>query len=377
MGSAQNCHTDEVTNLRQRYRDYLGRLEGAGSPRDTIKQGLQVPSPMDKLRNDLALRAELRPSQTNYLLLGNIGTGKTLQLMLIEEHLKESQDIQALYLDANLEQEISLTESVAHMLIQKNPSLEQMVWTAPTGASFIRVGKTDMALSNPEALLEMVKFLKSRGISPVLLIDGLDRMTAAQFDMVATPKLQRLRDAGLGTIVIGPPRIQYDDPTGLKGRFERVFIQPVLDPNDPAQADFLSRVLRQRASPELLPEEAAMRCVLWSGGLMRDLLLLAQLAGEEAYVHGAAVIEDIHVTSAAHHLGERMAHALTPTMREKIYQIEESISKPDQGYTAVAATMWADLLSENFLLSYRDRQSMPYAFHPCLRLHVGLKAAAQ
>lgn len=67
---------------------------------------------------------------------------------------------------------------------------------------------------------------------------------------------------------------------------------------------FLEEVLRYR-SAGALGASVIERLVVASGGILRDLLLMARLAVEEAYVGGGDVVTESHVSDATHRMGCR------------------------------------------------------------------------
>jgi hypothetical protein len=89
----------------QRFRKLMAAFEGTSNPQHAIKRGYYVDFPNNTMAG-IARRVELRPSSV-HLLLGGIGSGKTTQLLLAQEHLNQLEGFNAIYVDVSLHTDIS------------------------------------------------------------------------------------------------------------------------------------------------------------------------------------------------------------------------------------------------------------------------------
>jgi hypothetical protein len=89
----------------QRFRKLMAAFEGTSNPQQAIERGYYVDLPNNPVKG-IARRVELRPSSV-HLLLGGIGSGKTTQLLLAQEHLNQLEGFNAIYVDVSLHTDIS------------------------------------------------------------------------------------------------------------------------------------------------------------------------------------------------------------------------------------------------------------------------------
>jgi hypothetical protein len=89
-----------VTERLQRFRTYMERLDAAAEPRSAIVRGLYVPPSARSVAEEITGRLELRPASA-HLIVGGIGSGKTTQLLVAEERLRQLPDMRVAYLDVS------------------------------------------------------------------------------------------------------------------------------------------------------------------------------------------------------------------------------------------------------------------------------------
>ena len=94
-------HPGGVSNRREVWRDFMGRFEPSGDPRDAVERGFYVPRPGRTLAEQLAARFELKPA-ASHLLMGGVGSGKTTQLLVARDRLEATGDVNAVYVDVSL-----------------------------------------------------------------------------------------------------------------------------------------------------------------------------------------------------------------------------------------------------------------------------------
>jgi hypothetical protein len=156
------------------------------------------------------------------------------------------------------------------------------------------------------------KRVRERHPHQVLLIDSLDRMSELDgFADLIEDAVVRLRSLGIGVILVGPLTALYGIRRTSLDRFDRTWHLPTVDAENDAEGHaFLLQVLHARDANHLLTAAAAERLAALSGGVLRDLVALAQAAGEEAYVDGAERVEVEHVETAAEVFGRKQLVAI-------------------------------------------------------------------
>ena len=87
------------------FRRLMSAFEGTSNPQRAVERGFYVNLPNNPV-GELARRIEVSPWSTR-MLLGGIGSGKTTQLLLIQNALNELEDIKAIYVDVSLVTDIS------------------------------------------------------------------------------------------------------------------------------------------------------------------------------------------------------------------------------------------------------------------------------
>lgn len=360
----------------------MGRFEPAANPRDAIERGFYVPRPGRSLGAELAARFEVKPS-ASHLLVGGVGSGKTTQLLVARDGLGSLGDVCAVYIDVSLARDpksiwwgellavvgVALAAqlgSFAKSRLQGDVDFLELI-TEPDGEEW-RDGTDDAVLTAIRAVLSE---LAKRTPHVVVLIDSLDRMTDLdRFQMIATEAVPRLRSLGIGVILIGPLTAIYGLGGTIADRFDRFHHLPAVDvQNDAEGRDFLLHVLRARDQSGLLSEEAARDLASFSGGVLRDLIALAQLAGEEAYVDGADRVERRHVEAAADIFGRKQMAALDSTQVQSLQSVRKNGTFVQMSERDLA------LLSTRRVLEY-PHGNPRFAVHPTMESLLAQVAAA-
>src|SRR5271166_3054927 len=91
---------------RERFREYMRKLNPTAPARTTIESGLVVEDLHGSLFRTLAARADLDPG-SQQLLVGGIGSGKTTELLLAEKWLEEQGQTLSVYIDISSETDLS------------------------------------------------------------------------------------------------------------------------------------------------------------------------------------------------------------------------------------------------------------------------------
>lgn len=95
-----HSHTPRVANRRDRFREYMSRLEAAANPRLALERGFYVSRAGRGIAEQIAGRLELRPA-SKHLIVGGVGAGKSTQLLVAKDRLCALGDTSAIYIDVS------------------------------------------------------------------------------------------------------------------------------------------------------------------------------------------------------------------------------------------------------------------------------------
>jgi hypothetical protein len=199
----------------------------------------------------------------------------------------------------------------------------------------------------------------------VVAFDALDRLSNMdKFRSVVTEDVRGLQAAGVGVVVVGPSRVVYGANRPLVDIFDRLHVQPALDvEKDSTTVSFLDSILAKRADETVLSNKDRAALVMWSGGILRDLLALAQNAVEEAFIAGKDEVSHDNVAQAADRFGRSMMVGLRPGELATLQQLQRR--------NAFVPTDDDDLalLESRRVLEYRGVTTR-YAVHPTIAPHL-------
>jgi hypothetical protein len=294
----------------------MGRFEPSADPSDAVKRGFYVPRPGRSVAEQLAARFEIKPS-ASHLLVGGVGSGKTTQLLVARDRLEAAGGVSAAYIDVSRYADPATFYST-DLLAIVGLELGKRLTDAEKSSLQSELQSFTLFLSideDPDGAAEgLTKNIKTimetqsgRYTDHVLLIDAFDRMSELKrFTRVVDGAIRRLRTLGLGVILVGPLTALYGIDRVVLDQFDRVWHLPSVDVQDDTEGrDFLRHVLRARDTKNLISEAAAESLIRLSGGVLRDLMTLTQVSGEEAYVDGADQVETRHVDVAADAFGRK------------------------------------------------------------------------
>jgi hypothetical protein len=296
----------------------MGRFEPSADPRDAVERGFYVPRPGRSIAEQLAARFEVKPS-ASHLLVGGVGSGKTTQLLVARRKLEAALDVCTIYVDVSRSVDPATIEGAALLAIVGRELISNLS-TAHQEAFENALKRFNLYISNGHIgvyadpfnilvrdIIRIREALIKRFPHCVLLVDALDRMSDLEnFSRIVESAVTTLRSLGLGIVLIGPLTALYGIERIILDRFDRVWHLPSVDVQDDEQGrDFLRRVLRARDTENLVSDTAAEKLIRLSGGVLRDLMTLAQISGEEAYVDGAERVEPQHVDIAADAFGRK------------------------------------------------------------------------
>jgi hypothetical protein len=218
--------------------------------------------------------------------------------------------------------------------------------------------KVERARKPLEGLLEDVR-RRARHI--VVLLDGLDRISDVRvFEQLVDHDVKALLLLGVGIVLVGPLRTMYGLDRVLVERFDAFHYQPWIDvTRDRSGHDFLAGVLATRAAEAFEPP-AIEPLVKRSGGVLRDLLSLAQSALVEAYMGGAERAGFHEVDAAVESFGRKHLQGLRPAELEILQRVRTKGTFVQTSEDDLA------LLMTRRVLEYRAGNRPHYVVHPAI-----------
>lgn len=380
----------------ERFRSLMGAFD-ITSPVASLEHGHYVAAPARNVADQLAARLMLQP-EASFAILGGIGSGKTTQLLMTRQRLKESEGLRAVYLDVAEKHDLAaakpgvlaLLAGLACCNLLPREGLSEPVSTAqarirmyargyamedpcddePTERHIWVPGHIATPPAQPSRFLQRIeKHLRvvhravrqasSRQV--IVLFDSLDRLpNANSFAAFVREDLRLLRQVGIGVVVATPLHMLYvKDRALLQECFEDFEYLPPADCADARGAAFLRDVLRKRAEVETLPDATADLLTKFSGGVLRDLLMLARAAITEAYLAGAQQVSVEHARAAADQFGRKHIFGLKPDELAVLQRLKATGSFVPTSDGELA------LLFTRRVLEYQ-RARVEYALHPTL-----------
>jgi hypothetical protein len=150
----------------------------------------------------------------------------------------------------------------------------------------------------------LIPFLE-RDSQITVIVDGLDRLIEPiRFRQFAEQDLRAVRGMKVTMIVAAPLLLRYDDSRFLQDYFDVVKHIPAAAV-DPKESRFLKDILKRRGAEEIMSAASVNDICRFSGGVLRDLLELAQSAAQYAYRDAEDRIGKQHVRAAVRQLGNR------------------------------------------------------------------------
>ena len=143
------------------------------------------------------------------------------------------------------------------------------------------------------------------GNQVTVIVDGLDRLIdPVQFREFAEQDLRAVRGMKVSVILAAPLLLWYDRSRFLQDYFDLVKHIPAASV-DPKESTFLREILKRRGAGDLMSAASVNEICEFSGGVLRDLLSLAQSAAQNAYREAEDRIARKHVQAAIRQLGNR------------------------------------------------------------------------
>ena len=331
---------------------------------------------------------------SSHLLVGGVGSGKTTELLATQRRIASIPDVATLYVDVTKQHDIAKMTpgailaqvglALADQLQKLGPSPQVQAahdvahgsWQYPDwddddpsylpGGDYvpgILVSPEQVAANVSRAWQVLDGLLRSVRLKVphvVVMLDGLDRIADLQaFEQLVVQDVKTLSSLGVGVVLVGPLRALYGLDRVLVQRFDSYHYQPWIDVSRDGGHDFLASVLTTRAA-EAFDEAAIAPLVAGSGGVLRDLLSLAQSALVEAYMDGADRVGSHEVGDAVESFGRKHLQGLRPAELEVLQRVRTHGSFVQTSEDDLA------LLMTRRVLEYRTENQPRYAVHPTI-----------
>lgn len=410
----------QASQRRERFREYMRKLNPTAPARLTIDSGLVVEDLRGSQFKALVARADLEPA-SQQLVVGGIGSGKTTALLLAEKLLEQQGQTLSLYIDISSETDLSGLNSGALLASfglhlartfsskgfgddlddAKNTALKdaasdierfafgtrKSVWQpSRSAADYLGMSDPLQGLRSPmfghyvtegvpgrlpppvpvllrdiqviqKSLGTFIAAIQARSLDIVAIFDGLDRLPSPdRFWTVVDQDFRALRQMRVGVMAAAPQSVLYGQGRAVSEHFDRVHQIRALSP-DPEAGGYLKSVLSHRGGTDLLGQDVVDLICEGSGGVLRDLITLARDAGEAAYIEGAEEILAQHASAAIKQLGESYLRGLGPEQMGILWQLKKERSFD------VAANPNIELLVTGRVLEY---SATDFRVHPAL-----------
>jgi hypothetical protein len=374
----------------ERFRAARAQLDPAGDPAQAMER-FYVETPRS-VSSRIAHALALAPA-SSHLLVGGVGSGKTTELLATARRVASiAPDITALYVDVTKQHDIAkmipgaviaqvglgladhLQQFGSSPFIRAVRDVAYGSWEYPYRDEDLedlgdyvpgilvspqQIAQNVLRARGPlEGLLQEVR-LRTQHV--VVMLDGLDRIADLQaFEQLVDHDVKTLTSLGVGVVLVGPLRALYGLDRVLVQRFDELHYQPWIDvTRDRGGHDFLAGVLATRAA-EAFDSPAIEPLVQASGGVLRDLLSLAQSALVEAYMDGADRVGSHEVDDAVESFGRKHLQGLRPAEIEVLQRVRTRGSFVQTSEDDLA------LLMTRRVLEYRTENQPRYAVHPTI-----------
>src|ERR1035437_2642941 len=341
---ATNSKSMQASQRRERFSEYMRKLNRTAPARLAIDSGLVVEDLHGSLFKTLAARADLEPG-SQQLLVGGTGSGKTTEMLLAERWLEQQGQTLSLYIDISSETDLSGLNSgallagfgihLAEAFFSKgfedglDDADKEALQDARREIEVFALGKTNVNWMNEgqqpdhdgpgdeelghfvlervpgkltppfpalrrdiqairKPLEAFMNAIQVRSLDIVVIFDGLDRLPSPdRFWAVVDQDLHVLRRMRIGVMAAAPQSVLYGQGRAVSTHFDRVHQIRALSP-DPDNSGYLKSVISRRGGTDLLGKDVLQLICGSSGGVLRDLITLASgsLLGRSAEGQG-------------------------------------------------------------------------------------------
>jgi hypothetical protein len=399
-----------MKNRLELFREKIAAFDGAADPIHALEKGYFTEEPHQSSTNALFKRISLRP-QSKILLIGGIGSGKTTQLLRLQQLFQQNPDtgiyphyvdvtkytqpneIKAGILDAIVGLELINFFTLSGDSVERD--IKQFVLEFAYGRTIYYEDVQDDYIPDEDlysyrlngvlsshyhsvdslnelsqilsSLIEKFKFKFQK--SPYFLFDGLDRID--ETEKFTQMVISDLPSGDIGFAIVGAASLLYKGFFNtLDGVFNHVDYRSAFEVEQDEEArNFFERVLLARSGQDFFQQAALQDLIRFSGGVLRDLVNLAQESIQEAYLADSEMIDREHVAKAVRSMGRAKMLGLDKVKYNTLEKFTKSkldnVTSPEAIY----------LLSSGRILEYRFPGSR-FDIHPVLKeLLVGSKGA--
>ncbi|MRG94773.1 hypothetical protein [Polyangium spumosum] len=386
---------EQAVDRLERFRALRAKLDPAGNPARALSDGSYVER-TGSVSARLVAELALAPTST-HLLIGGVGSGKTTELLRAQSRLDQIPDTRAFYVDVSKGHDITKMVPGA-VAVQVGLALSAWVQTndasnaQAAGRALKRLrdiahgyyerieiydptpedlGFVPGILVPPEEekvqeiltpIALLLNLIRAKWMHAIVLLDGLDRLAdMAALEQIVDHDINALQSLGLGVVLIGPLRALYGMARTLEQRFNNFHYQPWIDPSSGTSAkELLITVLQKRIPSDAMDQQGLEALVRNSGGVLRDLLALAQSACLEAYLNGANVLGLWEADTAIDAFGRKHMQGLRPADLEVLQRVHQTGNFVHTSEDELA------LLMTRRVLEYRINGRPRYAVHPTI-----------
>jgi energy-coupling factor transporter ATP-binding protein EcfA2 len=406
-----------MINRLELFRSQIAAFDGAADPMNAISKGYFIEEPHQSSTNALFKRISLRP-QSKILLIGGIGSGKTTQLLKLQQIFQQApdtgiyphyidvtkytkpNDLQVGTLNAIVGLEVVIFLEKKGFVVNKGTKefIQEFAY-GYTVTQYVEEPPDDyepdeheheysykvpgVLSSHPRSLdsldrltkelLSLIEdFQDNFQQKPYFLFDGLDRVDESKkFTSMVSADLQ---NAGIGFAIVGASSLLYssfiDTVDSIDNIFNHIEYRSAFDvKQDEESHNFFERVLLARSGQDFFQQAALRDLTRLSGGVLRDLINLAQESIQEAYLADAETIDREHVKKAVHSMGRAKILGLN----NKQYSTLKSLANSKIDIPTSPEEIY--FLSTGKILEYRVPERR-FDLHPVLKeVLVGLKGA--
>jgi hypothetical protein len=397
-----------MKNRLEVFREYMAAFNGASDPAQALDNGFYVEEPRQSVSQVLSNRISIQP-ESKSLLLGGIGSGKTTQLLKIAELLNHSQEnqIHAHYVDVTRYTNLASLQpgllaaltglELIHLIEVKgeiiDPQTSQIIreyaygtteksllsvqHSVPQDRSYRvsivpKIHLANQPIQVTSALSRLVEIFRKTYQSTIFFIfDGLDRVDELDiFIQVMMTDITEL--GGVGFLAVGPASLPYSEFTEtLDSTFNHIQYRAAFEVNvdenynviDQSSFKFFHDIIKKRSQGDIFNPETVRKLILLSGGILRDLINLAQESIQEAYLMGCNDVKNEHIQVAS----ESMARRKLLGLKINHIQILKGLTKSEVFTPNTPEKIY--LLSSGRILEYLYPENR-FRLHPSLKSYL-------
>jgi hypothetical protein len=308
-----------MTPRSERFKHAISLLESA--PAEAIASGLTIEEPGPSFAKRTLAYLEIHPV-SSHIIVGPPGTGKSTQLGILHRDLSTHEVLVPLYIDA----------SAVTVDLERRGALSRLLLTRLREFKVAQQGNIKDTRFNSTAFYSLMPgklalgafwlMAKLKHAAKVICILDLH-------DQISVEKFEALRRGDLADIMPLMPVIVSAPQSALRQRAMDDHVESFDQctrrlARDPAQGDTMREFLIQvvtRRTDDLIPPECCANLIDASGGVLGDLLGLARIALDEAYMAGYNRVEPRNVRFAVDKLGRRHLADLDSHDRARLHHL--------------------------------------------------------